>query len=394
MQRDMNTIPLSAHVSPVPATPAHAGAPRPRRQRAADLILSTDHRQRRCLTVLLLASLVTLCGIGLMLYGSLLAIFHADSVAVLAALATATMVGFYAFIRSGRNQQCADPTLALPQTLAAQTLIAGAYAITGPVHPGMLIMLAVVMVFGMFNLRGGAVCAVCAYTLVLMGAVMAWGWHTDPLHYPAHLELFYFILLAIALPAISTLSGQLMGMRTRLKAHKRDLESALAQIQHMAVCDELTQLPNRRCMLDLLRQHALRRERGGASFYVGMIDLDHFKKVNDSHGHAAGDEVLRCFAGHAAAALRATDIIGRWGGEEFLVLLSETPPGDPTLGVSRLRTSLAGAEVCAAAPRLRVGFSSGFARYETGETVEQTIERADRALYAAKAAGRDRSVVL
>jgi diguanylate cyclase (GGDEF)-like protein len=394
MQRDMNTIPLSAHASPAPAVIAKAGAPRRWRERAADLILSTERRQRRYLTLLLLAGLITLCCIGLMVYGSLMAIFDPASVAVLAVLSAATMLGFYGYIRSGRNQRCADPTLALPQTIAAQTLIAGTYAITGPVHPGILIMLAVVMVFGMFNLRAGAVRVVCAYTLLTMGAVMTWGWRTDPLQYPAHLEVFYFILLAIALPVISTLSGQLMGMRTRLKTHKLELEKALAQIQHMAVCDELTQLPNRRCMLDLLRQHALRRERGGASFYVGMIDLDHFKQVNDSHGHAAGDEVLRCFAGHAASVLRTTDCIGRWGGEEFLVLLSETPPGDPTVGISRLRSTLARAEVCAAAPRLRVAFSSGFARYEPGEPIEQTIERADRALYAAKAAGRGRTVVL
>jgi diguanylate cyclase (GGDEF)-like protein len=391
----MNTIQLSAPAS-ASASPSVSNTARLRRwrARAADLVLSTDRRQRRCLTVLLLAGLVTLCGVGLMVYGSLLAIFTASSVAVLATLSVLTMVAFYALIRSGLNQHCADPTLAFPQTIAAQTLVAGAYAVTGPVHPGLLIMLAVVMVFGMFNLRADAVRAVCAYTLAAMGAVMVWRTHTDPLHYPAHLEVFYFILLAIALPVVSTLSGQLMEMRTRLKTHKRELEKALAQIQHMAVRDELTRLPNRRCMLDLLQQHALRRSRGGSSFYVGMIDLDHFKQVNDCHGHAVGDEVLRGFAGHAQSVLRATDIIGRWGGEEFLVVLPESPPGDPTLGIARLRASLAGVVVCPAAPQLRVAFSSGFARYETGEPIEQAIERADRALYAAKAAGRNRNVVL
>jgi diguanylate cyclase (GGDEF)-like protein len=391
MQRDMNTIQLSTPASP---SVSHAAPRRPWRARAADLVLSTDRRQRRCLTVLLLACLITLCAVGLMVYGSLAGIFEAGSVAVLAVASVLTMAAFYAVMRSGLNQRCADPTLAFPQTLAAQTLVAGAYAVTGPVHSGLLIMLAVVMVFGMYNLRADAVRAVCAYTLVAMGAVMAWRANTDPLDYPAHLEVFYFVLLAIALPVISTLSGQLMGMRTRLKTHKLELEKALVQIQHMAVCDELTKLPNRRCMLDLLRQHAQRRARGGPSFYIGMIDLDHFKLVNDSHGHAVGDEVLRGFAGRAQSVLRATDIIGRWGGEEFLVLLSESPPGDPTVGVARLRASLAAVEVCAAVPQLRVAFSSGFARYEPGESIEQAIERADRALYAAKAAGRNRSVVL
>jgi hypothetical protein len=92
-----------------------------------------------------------------------------------------------------------------------------------------MLMLAVVMVFGMFNLRARAVRMVCAYTLVLMGAVMVWSTHNDPLHFPARLEVFYFIFLAVALPVISTLSSQLIGMRTRLKTHQRELEKALAQ---------------------------------------------------------------------------------------------------------------------------------------------------------------------
>jgi diguanylate cyclase (GGDEF)-like protein len=362
--------------------------------RLGDAVLSVDHKQRRCLTVLLLASLVMAIGVSLMVYGALLDIFSPDEVTVLAVSSMLTMGGFYIVIRSGWNQRCADPTLAFPQTIAAQTLIAGAYAVTGPMHPATLAVIALVMVFGMFNMRAEAVRAVCLYTLALVGAVMAWRARTDPLVYPARLEWFYFVLLATVLATLSQLSVQLMDMRLRLKTQKLALENALARIQEIATRDELTGLPNRRTMMGVLQDHALRRTRGGVAFYVAMVDLDHFKNVNDTFGHAVGDEALRAFAAQAQSLLRNTDVIGRWGGEEFLLVLPESPPGEPTVGVERLRAQLAGIAVCAAVPELRVSFSAGFTRYREGEPVGQAIERADHALYEAKSTGRNRTVVL
>jgi diguanylate cyclase (GGDEF)-like protein len=223
---------------------------------------------------------------------------------------------------------------------------------------------------------------------------MYWRAGNDPLHYPARQEIFNFALTAIVMLAISQLSGQLTGMRTRLKTQKIALEQALGHIEEMAARDELTGLPNRRRMMTLLQEHATRHARGGPRFFVCIIDLDHFKTINDTHGHAAGDAVLRAFATQAQAVLRSTDMIGRWGGEEFLLLLPETPPGDPILGVARLRNSLESLPASPALADVRVRFSAGFARYEEGEPIDQAIERADRALYAAKSAGRNRSVVL
>lgn len=167
------------------------------------------------------------------------------------------------------------------------------------------------------------------------------------------------------------------------------------KLRDAAATDFLTGLPNRRQVMGHMEQELARIQRElDAVATVLMFDLDHFKAVNDSYGHAVGDEVLRAFAAQAQAILRNADIIGRWGGEEFLLLLPETPPGEPTVGVARLRAHLAATEVCSQLPGLRVAFSSGFARYAEGEPIDQTIERADRALYAAKSAGRNQSVVL
>ena len=362
--------------------------------RLTNVLLGTDSRQRRTLALLGLAALVTATVVVLLVYAANIGVADVRQVRVLTALYFVIIVGFYAVIRSKLNQRFADPTLAMPQTIMAQTLIAASYAITGPVHGATVIMLSLVMVFGMFSLRPLAVRHACLYTVTLMGLVMHWRAGNDPLHYPARHEIFNFALMAIVMLAISQLSGQLMEMRTRLKTQKLALEQALGHIKEMAARDELTGLPNRRRMMTLLQEHATRRARGGPRFFVCIIDLDHFKNINDTHGHAAGDTVLRAFATQAQLVLRGTDMIGRWGGEEFLLLLPETPPGDPTLGVARLRASLEQTPASPALLDVRVRFSAGFARYEEGEPIDQAIERADRALYAAKSAGRNRSVVL
>ncbi len=387
-------MPIDPAATDVPVLQDTPPQPRGWRARVVDLIISTDFKQRRCLLMLLLTGLLyTVCS-ALMLYGIAIGLFSPQRVAWLAVFAFISVCAFYAVIRSGLNQRFAEPTLALPQALVAQTLIAGTYAVTGPAHSGILILMALVMVFGMFNMRIDSARIVSIYATTLIGIIMIWRARTEPVDYPAHIELINFVLVATVLPAMSQLTWQLMKMRARVNAQKIALETALAHIQEMATHDELTGLANRRRMMNLMKEHASRRARGGHPFYIAMIDLDHFKSVNDTYGHAVGDEVLRAFAKEAVLILRNTDIVGRWGGEEFLLLLPETPPGEPTIGVARLRGHLAETEVCATVPDLRVAFSAGFARYVEGEQVDQTIERADRALYAAKSAGRNQSVVL
>jgi diguanylate cyclase (GGDEF)-like protein len=358
-----------------------------------DLVLTHDPKQRRCLMVQLLTAVLMAICIGAMAFAASAGMADARQVAMLGTVCATSALTFYTLIRSGYNQGCRDPTLAFPQTVVAQTLIACGYVIGGPFHAVALLLFSLVMVFGMFSMRASAVRLACAYTLALFVVAMAWRVHTAPGDYPFQVEIIYFVLLATVLPSISGLSGHLMNMRLRLKTQKRALEEALARIHDMATRDELTGLPNRRAMMEQLQEHALRRGRGGVPFYVGMVDLDHFKSINDTYGHAVGDDVLRAFGMQARTALRTTDVIGRWGGEEFLMLLPETQPGEPTGAVARLRTSLNETEVSAAEPHLRVAFSSGFTRYVEGEQIGQAIERADRALYQAKSAGRNRSVV-
>ena len=366
-------------------------AERVQRKPILSFVLTDDFRQRRRITVVLMTAWVYIICAGILVYGSMSGLFS-EGAMPLAIACLCTTLSFFLIMRIGWNLRFAQPSLALPQALCAQTLITLAYAVSGPVHPSTLMLLASVLVFGMFEMNTANVWKLMAYSICSIGLVMAWSSYNDPFSYQPKLQLIYFVLTTTVLISISSLSLQLRGMRERLKVQKTELEEALKQIRQVATHDELTGLPNRRYLLALLAEHAARRDRGGPDFMVALADLDHFKNVNDTFGHRVGDEALACFAKQARMHLRSTDVVGRWGGEEFLIILPESPPGDPNVGIERLRGALAVTEISRSAPHIRIAFSTGITRFVSGAGVDDVIERADRALYLAKAGGRNQTV--
>ena len=162
---------------------------------------------------------------------------------------------------------------------------------------------------------------------------------------------------------------------------------AMATAQLQASTDGLTGLTNRRATSELVGQ-LLRR---GPTVAVAMLDLDHFKQLNDTHGHEAGDRALRAFADVARKALRDEDVIGRWGGEEFVVALPGLDRHDAALVLDRIRAALVEASERADLPPLTV--SAGVIDSDVTDDLELAVRFADEALLAAKAQGRDRVVV-
>ncbi len=157
----------------------------------------------------------------------------------------------------------------------------------------------------------------------------------------------------------------------------------------MATRDELTGLPNRRLMLQLLAQEDRKSQRQSGRFCCCLIDLDHFKSINDTQGHQVGDETLRRFAKIMGNQLRAGDILARWGGEEFLLLLPSTGIDAASQVVERLHAHCSDAGNWGEHAGKRVTFSAGLVDIADGETVERVIARADAALYKAKESGRN-----
>lgn len=164
------------------------------------------------------------------------------------------------------------------------------------------------------------------------------------------------------------------------------LESNRA-LQRLSTHDRLTGLYNRHKLDQRLGEEVARAQRHGSPFCVAMIDIDHFKRVNDSHGHAVGDLVLQCLGHLMLRGRRASDMVGRWGGEEFLILCPETHLDGGVLVAERLRVA---AQDCPMPEAGRVTLSAGVAEFRRGDSVESLLARADAALYRAKAAGRNR----
>ncbi len=182
--------------------------------------------------------------------------------------------------------------------------------------------------------------------------------------------------------------------QVRRKAYADALRDRLEESLEMAVTDALTGLHNRRYVVSRLRQHLDALERSGEGFAVALIDIDHFKRINDSWGHQAGDLVLKGFAERLRKELRAIDIAGRYGGEEFLIVFSGATATDALEASERFRAAMAREPfvVSGTGDPLSVTVSAGVTAGEHGDDVEDIVARADAALYEAKSSGRNQVI--
>lgn len=186
--------------------------------------------------------------------------------------------------------------------------------------------------------------------------------------------------------------------RARLEVGRRFVEvnQKLMETQHalevQARTDPLTGCMNRRAILERLEQEMTRAERQGTSLGLGMIDIDHFKCVNDTYGHTAGDEVLRQFVSRSVLALGSYDALGRFGGDEFLVVVPEAGGTQTRAVLERIRQAVCGSPIEAERNGVRVTVSVGGAT-SGRESVDALIRAADAALYEAKSGGRNRVVM-
>jgi diguanylate cyclase len=362
--------------------------------RLGDLLFTSDPRRRPGLQQASLAMALMTLSSAVLVYAARVAGAPPAYVVAWVVVSLGGMALMWALIRSDVTRGWRDPQLTVPQMLFAITSAAVAYALCGPLRGVTIPVVMVVLMFGMFRLRTRTVGAVSLYALVAFGAAMAAMATNQPQVFVPAVEVGHFAMLAAMLPAVSILAGRLARLRSRDRRQRNDLTKALSRIQQLATRDELTGLVNRRHMSLLLEQERERGARSGRLFSLAMLDIDHFKAINDHYGHAVGDEVMQSLARQMPQALRSTDVVARWGGEEFVVLLPESALGTARVGLERLRGRVAATPMAhLSGVPIRITISAGLAEHIAGESVQQTLERADRALYEAKSQGRNRTVI-
>lgn len=301
---------------------------------------------------------------------------------------------FLLIIRRDWNLRFADPSLTEAQVICAALMCSYAIIYAGPLRGVFMFGYVIGLMFGgsqvtMRQMKGLAAAPMVLYPLAVGIAV-----YLQPASVDWRIEFVYWFSLCVIMVFTAILVGNLARLRKRLKASSAELDAAMAQLAEMAVRDDLTRLYNRRHMLDMLEREKSRADRSDESgFCVCMIDIDHFKNVNDTYGHGDGDTVLRTFASTAEHCIRSADVLARWGGEEFLLLLPQTPIELAEACVERIRAELQHTAFDGLPADFRITISAGVAQYRSGTTIKSLIECADQALYQAKRTGRNRVVL-
>jgi diguanylate cyclase (GGDEF)-like protein len=187
------------------------------------------------------------------------------------------------------------------------------------------------------------------------------------------------------------LEAEYQKTKRSLEIREIEVRAILAQAHELANTDVLTFLPNRRKILSSLQEEVIRSNRYHTPLAISILDIDHFKKVNDTYGHVAGDQVLRSVAARLRAHIRHPDTIGRYGGEEFLIVLPNSELQAAAEQASRLCQQIRDLQIDLNDQVVSVTISVGVAQLQIeSETWEQLLHRADEALYRAKELGRNR----
>lgn len=278
------------------------------------------------------------------------------------------------------------PARPLPQatvlTMAVLAALVALYALVPDLRSAALVLVCATLVSGVFALPAAGVAKVGVCAPVLLAATVLSLWHLDPQEFNLLRDGADALLVCLVMPVISHGAAQAHARYGQLLTEQHTLIQTLGQLEAMATHDPLTGALNQQHMADVALRQAKRAHRAGASLSVALFNLDHFAAINERQGTAGGDEVLRDVGRIAAAALRQSDVLARWAGDEFMVLFVDTAPVDALEGLRRLRQQLPAS----------ITFSAGLTSWQEHDTLQTVVLRMDDAMREAKQQGRDRIV--
>jgi diguanylate cyclase (GGDEF)-like protein len=308
-----------------------------------------------------------------------------------AACGLLSVAGYVVLSESGFTERFKDHYFVAPQSIVS-TAIMLAFIYIAP-QVGVMFLCALFVVFNFGSLRSTPRQTTIVWTVAAFGLAGLFLLTDKPIAMPHGTHLERFATMSVFILAI----GRCMylgifssAMRQSLYNSGLKLKEAYKRIEELAELDELTGSFNRRCIMRMLDDEIARARRSKTPCSIALIDLDWFKRINDAFGHPTGDEVLRTFAITMFANIRNIDSFGRYGGEEFLLVLPDTPGDDASRMLDRLRMIIAELDWSAFSPGMQVTISAGVATLKPNETPDMFLARADSALYAAKGRGRNR----
>ena len=296
----------------------------------------------------------------------------------------------YIVFRTGLNLWMSDPSLTSIQMCAANLVVMYGLYYIYEIRGFLLSIYILILLFGIFRLYTRQFLFVSAFALLTYGVdiVLLNIFHPQVIN--SKIECFQWFGMAIVLISVSLIGGKISSLRRELRVSQKKLQSSLTVIREMAIHDDLTGFYNRHHLMDIIDSENNRSVRTGSVFSLVMMDIDKFKSINDTYGHQTGDQVLRTLAAIIRSMLRKTDFCGRYGGEEFLIVLTQTDLQAANVFAERIRECIENSFFPDLGPYSRITVSLGLAEHRIQGNIEKTISRADDALYKAKKRGRNR----
>jgi diguanylate cyclase len=300
---------------------------------------------------------------------------------------------FLALSETGFNDRFADHYFTLAQAFCSSIIMLGGIYLAPEV--GFTFCCIFFIVFSFATLRTTARQAGIIWTFATAGLTAVLLMAEKPIGMPTATwaeRTITLVFLILTLGRCISMGLFAISMREALYKRGKELKAAYERIEELAQLDELTGALNRRFVMKELDEELLRATRSNTPCSVVLIDLDFFKQINDTFGHPAGDEALRTFAITIFANIRSIDKFGRYGGEEFLLVLPGTPQDTAIKTMDRLREIIAGLDWAAISLSMEVTMSAGVTGIRPNDTTDTILSRADRALYLAKDSGRNRVI--
>ncbi|HEX7649956.1 MAG TPA: GGDEF domain-containing protein [Noviherbaspirillum sp.] len=303
-----------------------------------------------------------------------------------AAVAIALVGMFYGAFRSGLNTRFRDQTLMLPQIVASLLMMLCVAWIERDTQVALVPFILIAFSFGIFRLSTLSLIALAVGCLAAYLGIILLRYHEHGHGFALRADMMQWFVLALTLPGMILVGKQIQTLRQLLSATRYQLE----HYEEKSVRDDLTGLYNRRQLQTELEQARLEANAGVAPFSMCLIDIDRFKEINDGNGHLAGDTILKEFSRLARNSIRDSDVLGRYGGDEFLLILKDTDLKGAVMHAERLRVYAHFLDFQKVLAQKHISLSIGVAQYRKGEKITDLISRADSALYQAKQLGRNR----